>query len=59
MNIVFIAVAGSLMWLHRRHQREAQMDHKMKEGIGPKRIIALLFLAVLLVGLVVFLVTNS
>ena len=58
MNIVFIAVAGSLMWLHRRHKREAQMDHKMKEGVGLKRIIALSFLAVLIIGLVVFLVTK-
>jgi hypothetical protein len=35
------------------------MDHKMKEGVGPKRIIALLFLAVLSVGLVVFLATGG
>ena len=59
MNLVFIAVSASLVWLHRRHRRETHMDHKMKEGVGPKRIIALLFLSVLLVGLVVFLVTNS
>ncbi len=58
MNLVFIGVAAGLFWLHRRHHREAHMDHKMKEGIGPKRIIALLFLAVLLVGLVVFFVTK-
>jgi uncharacterized membrane protein YraQ (UPF0718 family) len=59
MNLVFIAVAVGLFWLHRRHHREAQMDHKMKEGMGPKRIIALLFLAVLLVGLAVFFVTGG
>ena len=58
MNLVFIAVAAGLVWLHRRHHREAHMHHKMKEDIGPKRIIALIFLAVLLVGVVVFLVTN-
>ena len=60
MNLVFIAVAAGLFWLHRRHHREAHMDHKMnmKGGIGLKRIIALLFLTVLLVGLVVFFVTN-
>lgn len=60
MNLVFIAVAAGLFWLHRRHHREAKMDHKMnmKAGIGPKRIIALLFMAVLLIGLVIFLVTN-
>jgi len=59
MNLVFIAVAASLVWLHRRHRREADMHHKMEEDIGPKRIIALLFLAVLFVGLVVFLVTGG
>ncbi|HUU73625.1 MAG TPA: permease [Burkholderiales bacterium] len=59
MNLVFIAVAAGLFWLHRRYQREADMHHKMKHGVGLKRIIALLFLAVLLVGLVVFFVTNS
>lgn len=60
MNLVFIAVAAGLFWLHRRHHREAKMDHKMnmKAGIGAKRIIALLFMAVLLIGLVIFLVTN-
>ena len=59
MNLVLIAVAASLVWLHRRHDREEHMDHKMKGRIGPKRIIALLFLAVLLVGLAVLLVTDS
>jgi len=59
MNLVFIAVAAGLFWLHRRHHREAHMDHKMKEGVGPKRIIALLFLAVLSVGLVVFFATGD
>jgi len=58
MNGVFVAVAAGLVWLHRRHHREAHTQHKMKEGVGPKRIIALLFLAVLLVGLVVSLVAN-
>jgi hypothetical protein len=60
LNVVFIGLAAGLFWLHRQHHREAHMDHKMnmKGGVGLKRIIALLFLAVLLVGLVVFLVTN-
>jgi len=40
--------------------REAQtgMDHEMDEGIGPKRIIALLFIALLLVGLGAFLLKG-
>ncbi len=61
MNVVFLAVAAGLFWLHRRHHREAQMDHKMnmKGGVGPKRIIALLFLTLLLIGLGIFFVTGG
>ena len=60
MNVLFAFLAGWLVWLHKQHCREAQssMDHEMGEEIGTKRIIALLSLAVLLVGLVVFLVTG-
>jgi len=59
MNLVFIAVAAGLFLLHRQHHHEMRMDHKMGgEGIGLKRIIALLFLSVLLVGLGVFFVTG-
>jgi hypothetical protein len=35
------------------------MDHKMDEGIGPKRIIALMFIAVLFVGLAVYFVAGG
>jgi hypothetical protein len=59
MNFVFIAVAAGLFLLHRRHHREMSMDHKMGEGIGLKRIIALLCLAVLLVGLGLFFVLGG
>lgn len=59
MNLVFTVVAAGLVLLHHRHHRETRMDHKMDEGIGPKRIIAMLFLAVLLVGLGVFFVTGG
>jgi hypothetical protein len=60
MNVVFVFLAAGLVWLHKRHCREAQtgMDHEMNEGIGPKRIIALLFIAVLLVGLGAFLLKG-
>jgi len=60
LNLVFIAVAAALFWLHRRHHRKAHMDHKMnmKGGVGLKRVIALSFLTILLVGLVLFFVTN-
>jgi uncharacterized membrane protein YraQ (UPF0718 family) len=61
MNVVFACLAAGLVWLHKRHCREVQtdMDHKMDEGTGPKRIIALLFFAILLVGMVVFFVTGG
>lgn len=61
MNVVFVCLAAGLVWLHKRHCREAQggMDHEMDGGIGPKRIIALLFSAILLVGLVIFFLTGE
>lgn len=59
MNLLFIAVAAGLVVLHLRHHRETNMHHKMGEGIGLKRIIAMLFLAVLCVGLGIFFVTGG
>jgi hypothetical protein len=61
MNLAFVAVAAILVWLHRRHQREISMDQKMDMdgGIGLKRIIAMSFIAVLLVGIGVFFVTGG
>ena len=61
MNVVFVLVAAVLVWLNKRHSREAQsgMDHKMRHGIGMKRIVALLSLAVLVIGLVSFFVKRG
>lgn len=61
MNLVFVAVAMSLIGLHRRHKRQQQggMDHEMGGGMQPKRIIALLFLVILLGGLIVFFITGG
>jgi len=61
MNIVFAFVAAVLIWLNKRHNRETNsgMDHEMRDETGIKRIISLLFLAVLLIGLVVSLVTGG
>jgi hypothetical protein len=60
MNVVFVSLAAGLVWIHKWHCREAQtgMDHEMHEGIGPKRIIALLFIALLPVGLGAFLLKG-
>jgi len=57
MNVVFVCVAVGLIGLHRRHERETAGSMKMDEGVGPKRIIALLFLAVLFFGMLVFIFT--
>jgi len=37
LNLLFAAVAAALVWLQRRHQREAQggRDHEMHGGTGP------------------------
>lgn len=59
MNLFFIAVAVGLVWLHLRHRRETKLHHKMVEGIGLKRIIAMLFLAALCVGLEILFVTGG
>lgn len=61
MNLGFAGLAAALVWLHRRHCRAASagMDHAMGGGIGVKRVIALVFLGVLLVGCVAFLVTGA
>lgn len=53
MNAVFVLVAAVLLWLNRRHRRatDSGMDHDMGAGIGLKRIMTLLFMAVLIIGL--------
>jgi len=60
LNIVFVALAGGLVWLNGRHERESEtggMD--MGRGVKPKRIIALSCLAILLVGLITFIVNGN
>jgi uncharacterized membrane protein YraQ (UPF0718 family) len=61
MNVVFAGVAAALVWLNRRHDREGNggMQHEMLGDSKAKRVIALLALAVVLVGLGAFLVTGG
>lgn len=61
MNAVFLLVAAILVWLHERHCREAGggMDQDMARGIGPKRVIALSFLAILIGGLIASVLTSG
>ncbi len=61
MNLVFVALAGSLVWLHRRHKR-AQEDgggHGRRHGggISLKRGITFFCIALLAGGLAVFWLT--
>jgi uncharacterized membrane protein YraQ (UPF0718 family) len=54
LNLVFIAVSGCLIFLHRRHlarMDDGGMDHG--NGLTPKRIIVYLFMVVLAGGLAV------
>ena len=56
MNLAFAALAGVLVWLHRRHRR-AQQDgggHRHGGGISLKRGIAFFCIALLAGGLAVF-----
>jgi uncharacterized membrane protein YraQ (UPF0718 family) len=59
-NLLFIGVAGVLVWLHRSHmkQMESGMDHEMEGGIGIKRIIAVSSLFILTAGIIVHILFN-
>lgn len=61
MNIFFAIVAAWLIYLHRTHiQEHVEKSHEMGEqGIGIKRIIVYLFIALILIGLVAFVSTAG
>ncbi|MCB2184184.1 MAG: permease [Desulfobulbaceae bacterium] len=61
MNIFFVLLAGVLARLHHNHKKEmsAEMDHDMGGGIDAKRVGALVFLCVLLVGIAAFFITGG
>lgn len=58
MNIIFVAVAAAMVWLHRRHvrKREDGMSHQMGNSTKLKRGIALACAAILIGGLISFFV---
>jgi len=60
LNLVFALFAAGLVWLHRRHTKEAhkKMDHQMETGGALKRNFARLSVAVLLVGVVAYFATS-
>jgi hypothetical protein len=57
LNLFFVAVAAGLFRLHLCHVRKKNSGGKnnMGHGIGPKRILALLFFALQVLGLAAFL----
>jgi hypothetical protein len=51
LNIVFVIVAGVMVWLHRRHtQAHGHMEHDMEGDSGAKRVIAWTAACVLIFG---------
>lgn len=60
LNVVFVAVALWLVNLHRQHMREhmGKMRHG-GGGAGVKRIVALVFLAILCGGIIAFFLTGG
>jgi len=60
LNLLFVAVTGGLIFLHRRHlkeQVEGDMDHG--GGLTVKRVIVYLFMLMLAGGLVAYLKTGG
>lgn len=61
LNVLFALLAAGLVWLHRQHARQAsrKMQHEMEMGGPLKRGLALLSIAVLLVGVAAFVTTGG
>ena len=51
LNIVFVVVAGAMIWLHRRHTKaHGHMEHEMESDSKVKRIVAVAAAVVLITG---------
>ena len=51
LNVLFVVVAGAMVWLYRRSDSADSVNHDHSEGrLGPKRIIALLAACILTFG---------
>jgi len=60
LNLVFVTVAGWLIFLHKRHVKEQDMSGMDHGGsLTIKRIIVYLFMLILAGGVVVFLMTSG
>jgi hypothetical protein len=52
LNILFVFIAGTMIWLHHRHTRaHGHMEHDMEGDSKTKRIIAVLAAGILITGL--------
>ena len=59
LNMLFVVVAGAMVWLHRRSRPAATGSHDHGGGkLGPKRVIAFLAAVVLAIGLLLGFVTG-
>lgn len=57
LNLLFVAVAAGLVWLHRRHRAGMSMDHGDDSGLSFKRLVVYLFELILAGGGVCWLLT--
>jgi hypothetical protein len=62
MNLVFVLIAGWLVWLHKRHIKEhlnGEMPRMDMEGSGKiKQGFVYLFIAILFIGLIAFIISS-
>jgi uncharacterized membrane protein YraQ (UPF0718 family) len=59
LNIVFVIVAGTMIWLHRRHTKaHGDMEHDMEGDSKTKRIIALAAAGILISGSLIKIIAS-
>lgn len=59
LNIVFVIVAGAMIWLHHRHTKvHGHMEHDMEGDTKAKRIIALTAVGILVTGSLIKILTS-
>ena len=58
MNLVFVWIAGGLVWLHKKYMQHHEMKMMDMEGGGKiKRVAVYSFIAILTGGFISFLIT--
>ena len=60
LNMLFLAIAAAMVWLHRRSLPADSGGHDHGSGsVGPKRIIALAAAVILAIGIVISFFTGA